>query len=278
MEVYTMYSESAHQRHSVPVGLSPLSAALQRLASACLLVLIIYNLVPHAWSQTQPSAQTGQSPSPAEQMRVREFKRQVLEALWPENPRYSTAVYRHRDPQQYLLEREAALNPSGPIPHVGLVQAAKAALEAGEYAKATAYATKALQGADRTAAEYKSSGYETPRRFAGIPAVDCYANFVLGRLALLDGDIRSAERYLIASGNADGTGDAGLSSDGPNLSLALELLRHGDSRSRNIVLQFLDKISTYWKVKPDPFEAWRAQILAGNLPNFLEVGANLFNN
>ena len=41
----------------------------------------------------------------------------------------------------------------------------------------------------------------------------------MGRLAILDGDVRSAY--------------------GPNLSLALEVLKHGDRQSRQAVVQFL---------------------------------------
>jgi len=193
------------------------------------------------------------------------------------NPTYSTAIQQNRDPHEFLLEKEAALNPPGPIQHRLLAYAAKAALEAGEKEKARSYANEALAGAAEMAAFYKGLKYTAPRRFGGIPAADYYGNFVLGRLALLDGDIRSAERYLIASGKADGEGDAVLSSYGPNLSLALEVLKHGDDQSREAVLQFLDEIKVFWNSKPSYYDQWKAQIVAGEMPNFEAVGPNLYN-
>ena len=70
-----------------------------------------------------------------------------------------------------------------------------------------------------------------------VPTADYYANFVLGRLALLDGQIRSAEQYLLAAGRT--SGDGVLRSYGPNMSLALELLKHGDKQSWQSVQQFI---------------------------------------
>ena len=195
-----------------------------------------------------------------------------------QNPTYSAAVFQHRDPRELLSEREAQLNGTSPVHHALLAYAAKAALEAGENLKAREYATKALAAADAAAARYRNSPWgRTPRRFMGIPAADYCANFVLGRLALLDGNIRLAEQLLLASGKADGLGDAALTSYGPNLSLALEILRHGDQQSRTAVLQFLDEIKMFWKIDPAQYERWSADIVSGGNPDFMAWGPNLYN-
>jgi hypothetical protein len=57
--------------------------------------------------------------------------------------------------------------------------------------------------------------------------VDYYANFVLGRPALLKGDIERAEGYLRRSGQTKG--GAVLRTFRPNLSLARELLKRPDT-------------------------------------------------
>jgi hypothetical protein len=96
------------------------------------------------------------------------------------------------------------------------------------------------------------------------------------RLAILDGDVRSAEKYLVASGRIDEQGDAVLDSYGPNLSLALEALKHGDRQSRQAVVRFLDEIKIFWENTPAPFDWWKARITTGEIPNFMAVGVNLY--
>ena len=195
------------------------------------------------------------------------------------NPTYSTAVFLHRDPQEFLAEQESKLHDAQArslpaLTIAPLAYAAKAALEAGENQKAHDYAVKALALADDLAADMKKRGSQTPRSFAGIPTADYYSNFVLGRLAILRGDIRSAEQYLIASGKA--AGDAALGTYGPNLSLALELLKHGDEQSWQVVLRFIDEIKVFWKITPAPFDEWSSQIVAGKVPHFQAVGPTLY--
>src|SRR5262249_40030522 len=154
-----------------------------------------------------------------------------------------------------------------------LAHAAKAALEAGEDQKARDYATQALKIANQVAEKEKRRGSKNPRRFHCVPTSDYYANFVLGRLAILNGDIRSAEQYLITSGAT--SGDAVLRSYGPNLSLALEILKHGDRQSWGRVLQFIAEIEVFWKTSPKHFQEWSADISGGKIPNFQIAGANL---
>jgi len=198
------------------------------------------------------------------------------------NPRYSLAVLGGKDPHEHMSEFEARIC-QGPSPRPcpgALAYASKAALEAGEDKKAHDYAVEALQSADSIASRYEKLGRKAPRSYAAVPVADFYGNFVLGRLAILDGDIRSAERYLLDSGRT--LGDPDLKCFGPNMSLALELLKHGDTQSRQTVLQFLDEIKVFWTLDPDkpPLDKWSAQIAAGETPVF-RIGdlalSNLFN-
>lgn len=195
------------------------------------------------------------------------------------NPTYSAAVALGKDPRERMAEDEARVcSGSSPRPCPdSLASAAKAALEAGENQKAHDYAVEALQSADLRVAWYEKRGWKVPRSCPGVPTADYYGNFVLGRLAILDGDIRSAERYLLASGKT--LGDAVLKSYGPNMSLAFELLKHGDTRSRQVVLQFLDELKTFWHIQPTPMDKWSAQITAGEIPLFRlgDLMPNLYN-
>jgi hypothetical protein len=184
------------------------------------------------------------------------------------NPTYSVAVALGRDPHERLAEYQARVC-SGSLPRPcpdALAWAAKAALEAGENQTAHDYAVEALQSADAVAARYGKRGFKAPRSLLGAPTADYYGNFVLGRLAVLGGDIRSAERYLLVSGKT--IGDPALMSFGPNMSLAFEVLKHGDSQSRQVVLQYLDEVRTFWHVDQSSMDKWAAQIVAGDTPTF----------
>jgi hypothetical protein len=191
------------------------------------------------------------------------------------------AVVSGTDPHEFMVKAETRIC-RGPSPRQcpgALAWAAKAALEAGENKKARDYAVESIQSADSMVARLAKFSQDAPRSDFAVPIADFYGNFVLGRLAILDGDIRSAERYLLASGKT--AGDPGLNSFGPNMSLALELLKHGDAQSRQAVIQFLDEIKAFWNVGPDkpPLDKWEAQIAAGETPVF-RVGdrmSNLYN-
>ena len=201
----------------------------------------------------------------------------VAQVSFTKNPTYSTSVFRNEDPNEYLQKVESEFNRAeSPRAGLGLLaRAAKAALEAGDNLKARDYAIKALRIADEAAEDRKRRGFRDPRRFEGIPTADYNANFVLGRLAISNGDLRAAEQYLVASGKT--TGDAVLRSYGPNMSLALELLKHGDQQSWQAVLEFIKEIRVFWAVRPTHLEEWSEQIMAGKIPNFETAGPNLYN-
>lgn len=184
------------------------------------------------------------------------------------NPTYSVAVVMRKDPHEVLAQFESMIC-AGPSPRPcpsPLAYAAKAALEAGDRQRARSYAIEALQSAEAAASGWAKLGWTAPRSAPGVPAADYYANFVLGRLAIVDGDIRSAERYLLASGMT--VGDSVARSLGPNMSLAFELLRRGDARSRQAVLQFLQEVKAFWNPSSGAIDNWSAQISAGETPVF----------
>jgi hypothetical protein len=98
--------------------------------------------------------------------------------------------------------------------------------------------------------------------------VTYYANFVLGRLALLNGETKTAENYLLKAGHTKG--DAVLRSFGPNMSLARELLKHRDTEVQQTVVQFLEDCKSFWIRDCDNgrLDRWQAMILAGRMPDF----------
>jgi hypothetical protein len=88
-------------------------------------------------------------------------------------------------------------------------------------------------------------------------------------IALRAGDVETARRHLIESGKTPGSPQ--LNSFGPNMSLAKELLEHGE---RKVVLEYLDLLEVFWQ-GDRPLQTllgWRGMIERGKLPDF---GANL---
>jgi tetratricopeptide (TPR) repeat protein len=90
-------------------------------------------------------------------------------------------------------------------------------------------------------------------------------NIVLGRLALEQGAIEDAKRYLLEAGTSSGS--PVLGSFGPNMSLARELLEKGE---RDTVLQYFERCGKFWQ--NDSLTKWTEEVNAGRIPNF---GANL---
>jgi hypothetical protein len=101
--------------------------------------------------------------------------RQRLQALEKQFP---------RSPQQVFLDTQQARDVPGGLPRtLALPTLAKAALAAGEWEKAVAYAQE---------------GLDNPGGTGGQCIFDC--NMVLGEVALHNGDVPAAARYLVASG------------------------------------------------------------------------------
>jgi hypothetical protein len=132
---------------------------------------------------------------------------------------------------------------------------AKAAFAAGEMTKARDYAGKLLKTESAVKGD-KRNGRTTHD-----------GNIILGRVALKQGDIKKAGEHLIMAGQI--SGGAALSSFGPNMALAKELLEHGE---KEVVLQYLELCKKFWSRGEPELERWSATIKKGGMPNF---GANL---
>ena len=105
------------------------------------------------------------------------------------------------------------------------------------------------------------------------------ANTLLGRIALMEGDVKQAKEYLIKSGDCPTSPQ--LSSFGPSYVLAKELLERGE---KDIVLYYLDQVYILWadpknidssdtrmmafnKMKIDSLKKWKEEIMAGKIPD-----------
>jgi hypothetical protein len=94
------------------------------------------------------------------------------------------------------------------------------------------------------------------------------ANIVLGRVVLkCDGNVALAADYLRASEATLAT--PFLKIEGPNMSLAKDLLEAGD---RKTVIEFIEASRKSWTSNGGRPEAWERTIRVGGIPNF---GPNL---
>jgi len=129
---------------------------------------------------------------------------------------------------------------------------AEAAFEAGEVAKARAYASEVLSKSERPGFFYHQDGMAVH-----------YGHLVLGRLALRDGDMEKAKWHLLESGKTKGSPT--LSSGGPRMALAKELLDRGE---RAAVVEFLRLCTAFWKTDDHRPEQWAYAIEHGKTPDF----------
>jgi len=135
-----------------------------------------------------------------------------------------------------------------------LPDAAKAAFELGKLDEARQYALELLTLADRL-----------PRDLSGDAVHD--GHMVLGRLALADGDPQAAERELREAGKTPGSPT--LNSFGPNMSLALDLIKQQRTEA---VVEYFTLCSAFWKMERGRIRRWTVLAKGGELPDF---GANL---
>jgi hypothetical protein len=159
-------------------------------------------------------------------------------------------------PQARFARMDAAVSQLGGIERFyRLVGLAKAAFDAGEMDKAAAYGHELLDAAGRYATDwnYGNAIY--------------FGNWVLGRIALRQGDAAQAGEYLLRAGATPGSPQ--LNSFGPNTKLAQELLEKGQTA---VVLQYFGLCTKFWKMENGQLAAWAATVRGGGVPNF---GANL---
>ncbi|MDT7044210.1 hypothetical protein [Candidatus Nitronereus thalassa] len=136
-----------------------------------------------------------------------------------------------------------------------LCDAAKLAFAAEEYDKARLYALEliGLMGAFENNWNYWNAVHD--------------GNMVLGRLALLNGDLVKAKEYLINAGKTPGSSN--LDSFGPNMSLARDLIKKGETK---VVLEYFELCRRFWKLDFGKLSRWTFYVKLGITPGF---GANL---
>ena len=139
-----------------------------------------------------------------------------------------------------------------------LIGLAPAALYAGESAKAAAYAQELLPLGERL---QDSPGFG-PGLYSDATHV---GNLVLGRLALMAGDVGKAREHLLASGRVPGS--PVLKSFGPNMRLARELIEKGE---RDAAVEYLDLCAKFWEKEGGRLAGWKAVIKDGGMPNFAQ--------
>lgn len=190
---------------------------------------------------------------------------QAYEKLVAENPTYSTARAANKiSPEQLLANLESRLS-TATSPYeksAVMARAAKAALEAGQNTKAQSYASDVLKMV-QDAGAWKPGDPNYARRDAIF-----YGNLVMGRLALLRGDIESAKTFLLRSGQIGQHGSGTFDSFGPNMSLARELLKKSEDAT---VLQFLEECRQFWADDAGRIDSWEASIRNHKMPNFNEM-------
>ncbi len=93
------------------------------------------------------------------------------------------------------------------------------------------------------------------------------ANLVLGRIAVREGRIDEAKKYLLQAGKSPGSPQ--MDTFGPNMSLAKDLLEKGE---RQTVLDYFELCRKFWQMHDGRLDTWSQQVKDGKIPNF---GANL---
>jgi len=131
-----------------------------------------------------------------------------------------------------------------------LSELSEAAFEAGEITKATKYANNLLEAAPKFRGDwnYGNAIYK--------------GNDVLGRIALNQGDLQGAARYLLRSGRTPGSPQ--LNTFGPDMSLAKKLLQRGE---KDAVLQYLELCRKFWSMGGTTLDDWTNAIKIGKIPD-----------
>jgi hypothetical protein len=136
-----------------------------------------------------------------------------------------------------------------------LDEAAKASFEMCKRDEARQYAAEALKLADRFPDDWNY----------GNAIHD--GHMVLGRVALGNGDVESANRELLLAGKTPGSPQ--LNSFGPNMSLAKDLL---EKKQTDTVIEYFGLCGAFWKMEGGNLKRWTVLAKGGETPDF---GANL---
>jgi tetratricopeptide (TPR) repeat protein len=189
---------------------------------------------------------------------------------WPERLSYvystrqfdPSATVRESFAQKAVEEMEEALTLAD-IDEEKLMlipELAKNAFNSGDFKKASKYAKEALALAEQSIKAEGDTNWYHWDIFHG-------ANIVLGRIALSSWEMEAAREHLLAAGNVKSTPT--LSSFGPTMTLAKELLEQGESA---VVLKYLRLCRNFWEHDMGQLDEWIYIVERGEIPNF---GPNL---
>ena len=155
----------------------------------------------------------------------------------------------HEAAARALADFERAYELSGELERGSLLDdLAKTAFAAGDLEKARGYAEAMLKAVP--------DDWNRGNRIH-------YGNLVLGRIALVDGDLEEVRARLIAAGQTPGSPQ--LNSFGPDMALAKALFERGE---RQTVLRYLELCLEFWEMGQDELKNWIALIEGGRTPDF----------
>jgi hypothetical protein len=124
------------------------------------------------------------------------------------------------------------------------------------------------------AKEYETASSLASERLDDLTSRNCKcnddvhrANIVLGLSAVRQGEVERAKHYLAAAGQVGPS--PVLSTFGPNMQLAKELLERGE---RDAVVAYLKECGSFWSSGHKDLDNWTKQITRGDTPDF---GANV---
>lgn len=90
-----------------------------------------------------------------------------------------------------------------------------------------------------------------------------HGNLILGRIALVDGNVAEAKSRLLLAGKTGGSPQ--LKSFGPNMLLAKELLERGE---KAVVLEYLGLCKKFWTSPNQELEQWTNDVRSNRIPKF----------
>ena len=94
-----------------------------------------------------------------------------------------------------------------------------------------------------------------------------HGNLILGRIALVSGNVDEAKSRLLLAGKTKGSPQ--LNSFGPNMQLAKELLERGETE---VVLEYFELCKKFWTSSNRKLENWENDVKSNHVPQF---GGNL---
>lgn len=164
--------------------------------------------------------------------------------------------------QVFVLSNEASIDGLKPFEKFQLLRKlAPAAYKAGDNTKAERFARTLRETAEDLVRENKAYS-------SSLESATHVSNTVLGLVAFENGDLSKAGEHLIAAGTLK-SGTPSLRTFGPNMLLAKKLVERG---KREVVLEYLDKCSSFWQLEKGRVAEWKKTIEDGEVPDF---GGNL---